>query len=187
MFIDRNSEMVHLNKEYNKIGSSFVVIYGRRRTGKTTLIKEFTKNKKAIYFFVEIEKENLMIRRFKKASEKVVNSSLFNSIDSIEEWDTVFDFIIDKAKNEEEKIIITIDEFQYIVKENPSFPSKLQRIWDEKLMEQNIMLILCGSLIGMMYKTALAYQSPLYGRRTSQINLRQIEFKYYNGFFKNLT
>ena len=186
MFINRHKEMEHLNREYSKTESSFVVIYGRRRTGKTTLIKEFSKNKKAIYFFVEIEKESLMIKRFKKAAEPIVNNSLFNSINNIEDWDIIFDFIIEKAASEKEKVIIAIDEFQYIVKENPSFASKLQRIWDEKLKDKNIMLILCGSLIGMMYETALAYQSPLYGRRTSQINLKQIEFQYYNEFFSDM-
>lgn len=68
MFINRHKEIEHLNKEYSKTESSFIVIYGRRRTGKTTLIKEFSKNKKAIYFFVEIEKESLMIKRFPELS-----------------------------------------------------------------------------------------------------------------------
>lgn len=74
-----------------------------------------------------------MIKRFKKAAEPIVNSSIFNSINNIEDWDDIFDFIIEKAASENEKVIIAIDEFQYIVKENPSFASKLQRIWDEKI------------------------------------------------------
>ena len=60
-----------------------------------------------------------------------------------------------------------------------------QRIYDEKLKDKNIMIILCGSLISMIYSEALAYESPLYGRRTAQIKLQPIKFKYYNKFFNN--
>ena len=63
-FIDREKELETLNKEYKK-DNSFVVLYGRRRVGKTTLIKEFIKDKKAFYFFADKQNENLQIERFK--------------------------------------------------------------------------------------------------------------------------
>ena len=72
--------------------------------------------------------------------------------------------------------MLVIDEFQYLVKSNPAFPSILQNAWDEILKDSNVMLILCGSLIGMMQKYALSYDSPLYGRRTAQIRLAPLPF-----------
>ena len=76
-----------------------------------------------------------------------------------------------------------IDEFHYIGKSNPAFPSVFQRIWEEILKTRSVMVILCGSLISMMESQTLAYNSPLYGRRTAQIRLKQIPFRYYKHFF----
>ena len=72
--------------------------------------------------------------------------------------------------------MLVIDEFPYLVKTNPDFPSILQNAWDEVLKDHNVMLVLCGSLISMMKKHALAYDSPLYGRRTAQIRLMPLQF-----------
>lgn len=76
-----------------------------------------------------------------------------------------------------------MDEFQYIGKANPAFPSIFQRIWEEILKNKPVMVILCGSLISMMESQTLAYGSPLYGRRTAQIRLKQIPFTCYHEFF----
>ena len=81
------------------------------------------------------------------------------------------------------KPVIVIDESQYIGKSNPAFPSVFQRIWEEILKNRSVMVILCGSLISMMESQTLAYGSPLYGRRTAQIRLKQIPFGYYHEFF----
>ena len=89
------------------------------------------------------------------------------------------------TKTQNEKFVLVIDEFQYLCMINKNFSSIFQRIYDEKLKDKNIMTILCGSLISMIYSKTLAYESPLYGRRTAQIKLQPIKFKYYNKFFKN--
>ena len=83
----------------------------------------------------------------------------------------------------QEKPIVVMDEFQYIGKSNPAFPSMFQRIWEEQLKDRPVMVILCGSLISMMESQTLSYSSPLYGRRTAQIRLKQIPFRYYHEFF----
>ncbi len=78
-----------------------------------------------------------------------------------------------------------MDEFQYIGRANPAFPSVFQRIWEEQLKGRSVMVILCGSLVSMMESQTLSYHSPLYGRRTAQIRLKQIPFRYYHEFFPN--
>ena len=180
-FINREKELETLNKEYKK-DNSFVVLYGRRRVGKTTLIKEFIKGKKAFYFFADKQNENLQIERFKNQISEYFKDEFLKKIE-IKDWDTVFDYLLTKISNE--KIILVIDEFQYLCMTNKDFSSIFQRIYAEKLKDKNIMIILCGSLISMMYSETLAYESPLYGRRTTQIKLQAIKFKYYNEFFKN--
>ena len=180
-FINREKELETLNKEYKK-DNSFVVLYGRRRVGKTTLIKEFIKDKKAFYFLADKQNENLQIERFKNQISEYFKDEFLKKIE-IKDWDTVFDYLLTKISNE--KIILVIDEFQYLCMTNKDFSSIFQRIYDGKLKDKNIMIILCGSLISMMYSETLAYESPLYGRRTAQIKLQAIKFKYYNEFFKN--
>jgi AAA+ ATPase superfamily predicted ATPase len=181
-FINRNKEMKTLEKEYNR-DSSFTVIYGRRRTGKTTLIKEFIKDKNSFYFFADKQSEKVQIERFKNQLAVHFNDSFLENIE-IPSWDSLFDYLISKL-SKDEKFILIIDEFQYLTMINKNFASTFQRIYDEKLKDQNIMLILCGSLISMMYSEVLAYDSPLYGRRTAQIRLKPISFEYYSEFFEN--
>lgn len=180
-FVNREKEMETLNREYFR-ENSFVVIYGRRRTGKTTLIKEFIKDKKAFYFFADKQNEKMQIARFKNQMADFFKDSFLEKID-IDSWDTLFHYIKSKISSEE-KFVLVIDEFQYLTMVNSEFSSIFQRIYDEILKNSNIMLILCGSLITMMYSEVLAYNSPLYGRRTASINLAPIKFRYYKEFFK---
>ena len=171
-FIGRQTELAKLNAEYTHV-SSFVVIYGRRRVGKTTLIKEFLKKKTAFYFLATEELENQSMKRLAGVVARTTNNSLLQKA-TFTDWLDLFQVIAD-YKPEEKKVLV-IDEFPYLVKTNPAFPSILQNAWDEILKESNVMLILSGSLIGMMQKHALSYDSPLYGRRTAQMRLAPLPF-----------
>lgn len=181
-FIDRQEEMQTLDNEYARKCSSFVVLYGRRRVGKTTLISEFIKNKNALFFLATEEAESQNRRMFKeKVAEFTGNTLLKNA--EVDNWDEIFKVLV--GKTYQSKLIIVIDEFQYIGRSNAAFPSIFLRIWEEILKNANVMVIICGSLISMMESQVLAYNSPLYGRRTAQIKLKQIPFKYYKEFFSN--
>lgn len=181
-FIDRKKELEYLESEYQSKRSSFVVVYGRRRTGKTALLRHFAKDKPSLYFLATEESENENRNAFADIVANHYNNSILAS-SKINDWEPVFDLIAQQS----EKQIVIIDEFQYIGRSSPSFISKLQAVWDNKLQYSNIMLILCGSLINMMYDQTLSYNSPLYGRRTGQIRLKQIGFEYYREFFPSLT
>lgn len=179
-FVDREDEMRTLQNEYEREGSSLVVLYGRRRVGKTTLISEFIKDKNALFFLASEESESQNRIAFKDKAAEFLQSDLLRDAD-VKNWDVIFKAIMDTSFDQ--KPVIVIDEFQYIGKSNPSFPSIFQRIWEEILKNKSVMVILCGSLISMMESQTLAYGSPLYGRRTAQIRLKQIPFAYYHEFF----
>ena len=179
-FVDREQEMETLQSEYGRKGSALVVLYGRRRVGKTTLISEFIKDKKALFFLASEEPEVQNRNAFKDKVAEFTNSDLLRNAD-IKNWDTLFKTIMDTSLDT--KPVIVLDEFQYLGKANPAFPSIFQRIWEEILKDKSVMVILCGSLVSVMESQTLAYGSPLYGRRTSQIRLKQIPFAYYNEFF----
>lgn len=183
-FVDREPEIRTLEKEYAKKEASFVVVYGRRRVGKTTLLSEFMKGKKALYFLATQESEAVNRNAFREKAAAFIGNELLAEI-PVDKWDTIFKAIV--SCNWEEKPVLIIDEFQYLGKTNPAFPSVFQRIWDELLMKSSVMVILCGSLISMMVSQTLSYNSPLYGRRTAQIRLKQIPFRYYREFVPNLS
>lgn len=171
-FIGRKREMEKLESEYSR-DSSFVVIYGRRRVGKTTLIKEFLKNKAAFYFLATEEIESQSMKRLAGVVARTTKNRLLQNA-TFTDWLDLFQVIADYEP--EKKKVLVIDEFPYLVKTNSAFPSILQNAWDEVLKDNNVMLILSGSLIGMMQKHALSYDSPLYGRRTSQMRLAPLPF-----------
>lgn len=171
-FIGRKEELGKLEAEYQRDGS-FVVVYGRRRVGKTTLIKEFIKNKTAFYYLATEELEAQSMKRLAGVIGRATNNSLLNKA-VFNDWLDLFQLVADYKPNE--KKVLVIDEFPYLVKTNPAFPSILQNAWDELLKDNNVMLILSGSLIGMMLKHTLSYDSPLYGRRTAQMRLSSLPF-----------
>lgn len=171
-FIGRKREMEKLESEYSR-DSSFVVIYGRRRVGKTTLIKEFLKDKTAFYFLATEEIESQSMKRLAGVVARTTKNRLLQNA-TFTDWLDLFQVIADYEP--EKKKVFVIDEFPYLVKTNSAFPSILQTAWDEVLKDKKVMLILSGSLIGMMQKHALSYDSPLYGRRTSQMRLVPLLF-----------
>jgi hypothetical protein len=183
-FIGRQLEMASLEREYLRSESSLVVMYGRRRVGKTTLISEFIKGKNALYYLVTEEAETQNRNNFKSMAADFIGSTLLKNA-TLDNWDEIFRAIVNSKLTE--KAVIAIDEFQYLGKSNPAFPSVFQRIWDTMLKNANIMVILCGSLVSMMETQTLNYSSPLYGRRTAQIRLHQIPFKYCHEFFPGKT
>ena len=181
-FVDRISELNTLEQEYQRKESSMVIIYGRRRVGKTELIRHFIKNKPAIYFLATEESEMMNRDAFQEQVADFLNNDLLRAA-KIDRWEPIFQQLAMSISNE--RAVIVIDEFQYIGKGSPSFLSVFQKIWDTILKDSNVMLILCGSLVSMMKSQTLNRDSPLYGRRTAQIRLRPIKFAYYHEFFND--
>lgn len=171
-FIGRESELKTLDREFNR-ESGFVVIYGRRRVGKTTLIKEFIKNKDAMYFLATEEMETGNMKRFTNTLSEYTRQDYMKNA-SFSDWEDLFKIFVAYEPNI--KKVLVIDEFQYLVNVNSAFATIFQRVWDEILKDKNVMVILCGSLISMMTTQVLSYSSPLYGRRTAQIRLSPLKF-----------
>ena len=182
-FIGRKDELKALEREYKR-DSGFVVVYGRRRVGKTTLIKQFIKDKKALYFLASQEqiKQN-MINLTSRVARFTGQTYLEKA--RLENWEQVFK-VFAEYEPDQKKILI-IDEFQYLVKADPAFPSIFQYVWDEILTDNNVMVILCGSHISMMTSSVLSHSSPLYGRRTAQIRLRPLRFSEFSSAFERLS
>ena len=183
-FVNRKAELETLEKQYNGEASSLVIVYGRRRVGKTALLTEFLQaHRDSLYFLATEESEVQNLNYFKAQVAQFTGNELLRI--AAVDWYTVFKTLVE-FKTETKKIIV-FDEFQYIGQSNSAFPSILQKIWDTMLKDANIMLVLCGSLVSLMKSQTLDYGSPLYGRRTAQIKLKQIPFKHYHEFYEGKT
>lgn len=180
-FVDRHKELKWLEKTYKEKHNSFLIIYGRRRVGKTELIKYFSKDKPHIYFLAGTKLDNENIADLQNIMGDFLKDELFKRIE-FRGWEDIFKEFIKKI---DRPIIIIIDEFPYLIEQNKAIPSIFQKIWDENLKNEQLMLILCGSSIGMMETDVLGYKSPLYGRRTGQWKLEPFKFKILKQFFPN--
>ena len=178
-FICRDEELSFLRGEYDKSEASLVVLYGRRRMGKTSLISEFGKDKNMLYFLAMDEPDDTTRCRFKDFAAKYTgDKSLKTRVK--EDWAVIFDALA-RYETEQKKLIV-LDEFQYIGKNNPSFLLTFKKAWTE-LKKQNVMVILCGSMIPLIETQTLAYGSHLHGQVTAQKKIVPIFFQHYHEFF----
>jgi len=177
-FIDRYGELELLDGLWNRPGFSLFILYGRRRIGKTRLLVEFAKGKKCVYYTAMEGSYDRICREFSETVKRATGVPLAGDVIEILEW---------LARNTKEKLLVIIDEFQYIVEADPSIVSRLQRSIDSVLSQSNLMLVLCGSAVSFFKRKFLGYRSPLFGRRTSSLKLAPLSFKYVRKYFSNYT
>ena len=170
-FYDRLEELGALDTAFESRGHDFYVVYGRRRVGKTELLKEFCADRPHIYFLAAQEAED---RQREKFVEKVAEY-FDDRVPRIDGWDEALDYLGEKLAGEQ--LVVAIDEFPYLVEENDSLPSYLQSFVDEQLQGTESMLVLCGSSVSTMESEVLGHESPLYGRRTGQIDVQPFPFR----------
>ncbi len=216
-FVNRKEELARLEQEYGSGSFSFTVVYGRRRVGKTELISHFLKDKPHIYFLADRRGTEANLARFRKRTAEVFGDyepkldtfdEVFGYIKAKWEQGSDWKIVREKAgesrekhgkagnagkmgkgerREKREKLVIAIDEFSYLAQEDESIPSVFQLIVDEILKDGPFHLVLCGSSVSMMEKSVLAYSSPLYGRRTSQLKIEPIRFRHLPGFFPEMS
>ncbi|MCL6473411.1 MAG: ATP-binding protein [Firmicutes bacterium] len=177
-FINRLNELGYLNDKYRARGSQLIVIYGKRRVGKTELAKQFALDKPYIYFMADRASE---LDQLRQVSERIGDfyRDSFVAERGFVNWHQVFDYLASKRK----RLLLIIDEFPYLASANPAVSSVFQKGWDEKLKSTNIYLILMGSSVAMMESEVLATKAPLYGRRTGQLLVEPMRFHHAKEFF----
>ena len=184
MFYNRTNELATLECEYEKKGSAFTVIYGRRRVGKTALIYEYIKEKPVLFIYATEANFLIQLENIKPQLLKLIDKPYLAEI-KIESFTQLFNLLNEYDFGK--KMVLVIDEYQNLCKIDRAFSSELQRIWDMQLQHKNIHLILSGSVISMMHSEILDYSAPLYGRRTTNIHLKQLSFKYIKTFLPSIS
>lgn len=177
MFYGREEELNRLNKRYEGNRFEFIPIYGRRRVGKTALIREFMKGKKGIYFSARaISLENNLA---------ILGQDVFGFSDSVDIGiDNILEKIFEMA--EHERFILAIDEYPRLVRDGAGISDAIQEFIDRHHETSKLFLILSGSALSIMEHEVLETKSPLYGRHTGSLNLKPFpyfESRYFlNGF-----
>ena len=183
MFIGRDKESAMLQRLYQSDKFEFVVVYGRRRVGKTALINHFIDDKKSIYFMGVESNEKQNLENFSKSimeySSGIQAETYFSS------YQTALEYVFQLA--EKERIILAIDEYPYVARASESLASTLQMLIDQYKDTSKLMLILCGSSMSYMEDHVLAYKAPLYGRRTAQMKIVPFDFEECCAYFKQMS
>ena len=171
--IGRQNELGVLNDLYHSGRFEYLVMYGRRRVGKTTLLQEFAKGKEAVFFPAREKNDALNLHDFSQLVQIKYDGAF---IASFEGWKDAFEYIDRKTT---QRTLIIIDEFPFIAEENPSVKSILQHAIDHLWKNnRNIFLILCGSSVSFMETDIMGSKSPLHDRQTSSMEVTP--FDYYD-------
>ena len=171
-FINRREEINFLEERYSKTGFEFIILTGRRRTGKSRLLEEFSKDKECIFLLCENRKFEYNLEKFNTVISQYFKIPQIN----LRSFRECFEFIV-KTYQKEEKLIIILDEFSYLVK-NLEIVAEMQGVVDEILKDKKILLILSGSSMSLMQKHLMSYASPIYGRTTGTINLQPLKLRH---------
>jgi len=166
-FVDREHELATLSTLLSRRKPALILLYGRRRVGKTRLIQEFLKDKKGLYFYVPNADAKAILDEF----SRTVESEFFKGF-RFADYDSFLDYV---AKKAEQNVIIAIDEFQRLANRNGAI-SLLQKYWDQRMSKTKSFIILSGSAVGAVRKVALAGDAPLYGRRTATLKVEPLKF-----------
>ena len=181
MFVGREKELSNLNELYHQKRFHLFILYGRRRVGKTTLLKEFCKDKSFIFFSAEQSNEKMNLEKF---SHEIFRHYGDSNLEPFSSFENALSYIHNKQGDQQ--LILVLDEFPYLAHINKALLSALQHLIDHTLKRSRLFMVLCGSYMGFMEKEVLGSKSPLFGRRTAQLHLKPFSYltsvEFLNGF-----
>jgi len=181
-FYGREQQLKILNDWWLEQKSHLVIVYGKRRIGKTALCLKFTEDKPKIYYLADRLDIKLQLKKLSQQVGTFYRDGYVSNY-GLSDWEQLFSYISEKKK----KFVLIIDEFPYMVEADSAISSIFQKGWDLYLEKSNTFLILCGSSIGMMEQHTISYKAPLYGRRTGQILLKPFDFSDLSQIFNDWT
>ncbi len=183
MFSGREKELSILENAYSSSDFEFLVLYGRRRIGKTSLLQEFSERHKTLFYSAQEKNDALNLTDFSRTVQNYFEGQFFSEFSG---WETAFNYIGAKT-SDKERLVLIIDEFPFVALENPTIKSILQHTIDRSWKNKNIFLILCGSSVSFMENEVLGAKSPLYGRATMHFELKSFDYAESATFFTSYT
>jgi len=178
-FVNRTEELQLLRRLW-KQDRAFVVVFGRRRVGKTRLIQEFSSDRDTFFFTFSDTYRGVQLLEFRSRAAEYLGDNMILNLGG--DWYDTLKFFFSKL---EDGATVVLDEFTYAIRADRKMLSDLQRLWDNELREQKMKLIISGSMLGMVKDDVLAHTSPLYGRRTRDIHLGALGYRHALDFFSD--
>lgn len=196
-FVGREAELQLLDRLWARPEATLLILYGRRRVGKTRLLTHWLHQgsvgeadkdrlaRRVLYWVAEPSSARDQLRSFSQAVYNFANPQAPAPEDfSYASWQQAWEQVAALAQNE--RLALLIDEFTYLLEIDSSIAGQLQNLWDHTLSRTNLFLVICGSHLGMMQRHTLSYQAPLYGRAAAQLRLQPLPFgmtaRYFPGF-----
>ncbi len=186
-FVGRKREMALLEDLWQSPQAAFLVLYGRRRVGKTRLLWEWMQKhpEDVLYWAAEPSSESDQRRAFSQAVYRFFHPNSAEASVYYPSWRAAFEALADFAAQRGRRVALVIDEFTYLLEHGPQAAGALQHAWDQRLSRSNIMLVISGSHLGMMVRDVLSPQAPLYGRATAALRLRPLPYPATREAFPN--
>lgn len=182
MLHNRLRELGYLDVRYSGRRAELVVLYGRRRVGKTSLVHHWVQAKPHLFFFATEDDSATLLRRFSQLVQQAIGQAVDPGF-SYPDWESALRALLPLAS--EGRFIVVIDEFPRLVAAYPPITSYLQMVWDLALQHTQLFLILTGSLLSVMRRETLAVDSPLNLRHTWPFELRPLMVSDLPAFFPN--
>ena len=182
-FHDRKHELKLLDNLYSRADGQMLVLYGRRRVGKTVLLTHWLETHKhqALFWTADRTSVGALLRSFSHAIQDYLDPAQETPPEfTYSTWEVALREVARLAKDE--RLVVVLDEFTYLIEADPALTSVLQRLWDHHLKQSNVLLALTGSHAGMIEREVLAYRSPLYGRASSSLHLQPLPFEVLSDF-----
>jgi len=170
-FIDRTADLAFLEAAWHRPEAQLLVVLGRRRIGKTALLRHFASRHTIVHYVATRLPEAQQLAELGEAVGVALGDPLLAE-NGFRDWRQVFGLVAAGRQ----RLALIVDEFPYLVEANPALPSLLQRAWDDQLAAGQAWLVLCGSSVAMMERETLDARAPLYGRRTGQLRLGPLPF-----------
>lgn len=178
-FINRKIELEALATAFGDLPALFV-LYGRRRVGKTALLREVCDDRRHVFMTADLGTTQDHLRSFAASLARDLGEPEWEDL-RLPGWEEALRLCIRRARDE--PLVVVLDEFQHLVEADPALATILQRLWDHEVEGSKLAIVICGSYVSFMEKEVLGAQNPLYGRRTGQLRLRLMEARYASGFF----
>lgn len=174
-FVGRGAELQLLDAQWRAPGGAFVPVYGRRRIGKTELLRRFLSRRRGLLHVGKVAPAALQLREFLEVAARALDEPLLADL-AVDSWQKAIETVVGRWKGPG-KLVLVFDEFQWTAQASPELPSVLQALWDGAWRRKGqVMLVLCGSYLGFMEREVLGEKSPLFGRRTAQVHLQPFDF-----------
>lgn len=187
-FIGRKDELDLVNRLWDSNQSELIILYGRRRIGKTRLLTHWMNEHRehGLYWMAEPTSAVDQLRSFSQAIANFADPDEPAPLDfTYANWEQALKQVALLARGQ--RLALFIDEITYLMDINPSIIGTFQKVWDHRLTDSNVLLALSGSQMGLMQKELLSYQAPLYGRSTAQVRLSPLPFGVTAQYFPDYT